>query len=74
MQDYSRENSGQVKNGTYPSLLCHSVFKFIKQAEIAAWTGVNGNGSIHDGNGTIGHGLTMDIAKGLSVFMSIRGG
>ncbi len=29
------------------------------------------NGSIHDGVGTIGHGLTMDIAKGLS-FVNIR--
>ncbi len=26
---------------------------------------VEGN-AIHDGDGTIGHGLTMDIAKGLS--------
>ena len=30
-------------------------------------TGVEGNGSIHDGNGTIGHGLTMDFAKGSSI-------
>ncbi len=29
--------------------------------------GVEGNGSIHDGDGTIRHGLAMDIAKGLSI-------
>ncbi len=28
---------------------------------------VEGNGSMHDGDGTIGHGLTMAIAKGLSI-------
>ena len=39
----------------------------IEQEEIARWTGVEGNGSIHDGDGTMGHGLTMDIGKGLSI-------
>ena len=28
---------------------------------------VEGNGSIHDEECTIGHGLTMEIAKGLSI-------
>ncbi len=37
-----------------------------QQHGITLWTGVDGNGSIHDGDGRIGHGLTMDIAKGLS--------
>ncbi len=37
------------------------------QEEIALWTGAEGNGSYHDGDGTIGHGLTMDIAEGLSI-------
>ncbi len=38
-----------------------------KQDEIAVWTSIKGNGSVHDGDGTIVHGLTMDIAKGLSI-------
>ena len=38
----------------------------IRQEGIRLWTGIKGNGSIHDGYGIIGHGLTMDIAKGLS--------
>ena len=38
-----------------------------KQEEIALWTGVEGNGSIHDGDGTSGHGLTVDIGKGLRI-------
>ncbi len=38
-----------------------------KQEKITLWTGVEDNGSIQDGDGTIGHGLTMDIAKGLSI-------
>ena len=38
-----------------------------KQGEIALWTSVVGNGSIHDEDGTIGRGLTMDIARGLSI-------
>ena len=38
-----------------------------RQEEVALWTGTKGNGSIHDGDGTIGHGLTMDVAKGLSI-------
>ena len=38
-----------------------------RQEEIALWTGVEDNGSIHDGDGTIGHGLTMDIVKDLSI-------
>ena len=42
-------------------------WKFWKQEVIALWTGIEGNGSIHDENGTIGQGLTMDIAKGLSI-------
>ncbi len=42
-------------------------WKFWKQVVIALWTGVEGNGSIHDEHGTIGHGLSMDIAKGLSI-------
>ena len=41
--------------------------KFIKQEEITLWTGIIGNGSMHNGDGTIGHGLTMDITKGLSI-------
>ena len=41
-------------------------FILLKQEKIALWTGVKGNGSIYDGDGTIGHGLTMDIEKGLS--------
>ncbi len=28
---------------------------------------VDGKGSIHDEDGIIGHGLTIDIAKGLSI-------
>ncbi len=39
-----------------------------KQEEKALWTGIEGSGSIHDGDGTIGHGLIMDIAKGLSTY------
>ncbi len=39
----------------------------IKQKDIAIWTGVEGNGCIHDGDGGIGRGLTMDIAKSLSI-------
>ena len=39
-----------------------------KREKIALWTGVEGNGSIvYHGDGTIGHGLAMDIAKGLSI-------
>ena len=38
-----------------------------KQEDIALWTGIKGNGSINDGDGTIWHGLTMDIAKDLSI-------
>ncbi len=38
-----------------------------KQEEIALWPGVEGNGSLHDGDGTTWHWLTMDIAKGLSI-------
>ncbi len=30
-------------------------------------TGIEVNGSMHDGGGTIGHGLTMDIAKSLTI-------
>ena len=47
--------------------LHHLIGKFSlskKRDEIALWTGVDRNGSIHDGDGTIGHGLTMDIARG----------
>ncbi len=40
----------------------------IKREEIALWTGIEGNGSIHDDeDGTIGPMLTMNIAKGLSI-------
>ena len=39
----------------------------IKQELIALWTGVEGNDSIHEEDGIIGHGLTMDIAKGLFI-------
>ena len=39
----------------------------IEQEVIALWTGVEGNNSLHDGDSTIGYGLTMDIAKGLSI-------
>ena len=38
-----------------------------KQEEIALWTGVEGNRSIQDGDGTIGHNLTMHIVKSLSI-------
>ena len=38
-----------------------------EQEEFALWAGVEGNGSIHDGDGTFEQGLTMDIAKGLSI-------
>ena len=37
-----------------------------KQGEITLWTSVKGTGYIHGGDGAIGHGLTMDIVKGLS--------
>ncbi len=37
------------------------------QEEVALWTSVEGYGYLHDGDGTIGHGLTMDSAKGLSI-------
>ncbi len=44
----------------------HSVVMARKQAlikeEIALWTSVEGNGFIHYADGTIGHGLAMDIA------------
>ncbi len=40
-----------------------------KQEEITLCSGIEGNGLIHDGDGTIGHGLTMDIVKGY-LFMS----
>ncbi len=33
----------------------------MKQEEIALWTGVKGNGSMHDGDGTIGHELTTGV-------------
>ncbi len=39
----------------------------LEQEDIDLWTGVEGNGSLNDGDGTIGHGLTMDIAKGSSI-------
>ena len=39
----------------------------MKQEEITLWTGVEDNGSVLDGDGTIGHGLTMDIVRGLSI-------
>ncbi len=42
-------------------------YKQLKQEEITRWTGIEGNGSVHDGDGTIGHGLPIDIAKGLSI-------
>ncbi len=34
---------------------------------IALWTRVKDNDSLHYGDGTIGHGLTMDIVKGLYI-------
>ena len=40
---------------------------FCQQEEIALWTAIKGNGSVQDGDDTIGHGLTMDIAKSLSI-------
>ena len=39
----------------------------LEQREIALLTGVEVNGSMPDGEGAIAHGLTMDIAKGLSI-------
>ena len=38
-----------------------------KQENIALWTGIEGNGSIHDGHGTAGHGMTTAILKGFSI-------
>ncbi len=46
---------------------CRDCVHLKKQEVIALWMGVEGNGSIHDGVGTIGHGLTMDIMKGSSI-------
>ena len=43
----------------------------LKQEEIAVWTGVEGNGSIHDGDGTIGQVLTMKWQR-VYLFVSIR--
>ena len=37
------------------------------QRKLLYFTGVEGNSSIHDEDGTIGHGLTMDIEKSLSI-------
>ncbi len=45
----------------FPELL------YIKQEGITLWTGFKGNGFIHDGDDTFGHGLTMGIAKGLTI-------
>ena len=41
--------------------------EIVKQGEIPLWTNFEGNCSTHDGDGTIGHTLTMHIAKGLSL-------
>ena len=37
-----------------------------EQEEFALWASVEGNSSMHDMDGTIGQGLTVDIAKSLS--------
>ncbi len=39
----------------------------IQQEEIALWTAVEGNCSLHDGNGAIGHRLIMIMAKGSTI-------
>ena len=52
---------------TSPYRLCLRVRLANQQEEIALWTGVEGNESIHDEDGAIGHGWTLDIAKGLSI-------
>ncbi len=53
-----------VKHSGKDSKLVHV---YPQQEEIALWSGVKGNDSIHDEDGLIGHGLTMDTAKGLSI-------
>ncbi len=39
----------------------------IKQEDIALWASVALNYCVHYGDGTIGQGLTLDIAKGLCI-------
>ncbi len=41
----------------------------LKQVEITLWIGVEGYGSMHDGDGTIEHGLTMDFVKDFSAHL-----
>ena len=61
-----RSNGAERERAAFASP--KAVLDVRKQEKIALWPGVEGNGSIvYHGDGTIGHGLAMDIAKGLSI-------
>ncbi len=66
-RDYRTDGSLRSDSDTHARTGSIRGKKGKKQEEVYLWTSVEGNGSLHDGGGTIGRGLLMDIAKGVSI-------